>query len=62
MYFEVYDVMKHMTNISLIRNDVKNKNGIDSKGKYAQICINCQNCMILQKRRPSICRYEDVML
>ena len=62
MYFEVYDVMKHVVNISLIRNDVKNKNGINSEGKHAPICMNCQNYMILQKIRPSICRYEDVML
>ena len=37
MYFEVYDVMKHMTNISLIRNDFKNKNGTNTEGKHARI-------------------------
>ena len=51
MYFEVYDVMKHMTNISLIRNDVKNKNGTNTEGKHTRICMNCQNCMILHKQK-----------
>ena len=32
MYFEVYDVMKHVANISLIRNDVKIKMASIVKG------------------------------
>ena len=51
MYFKVYDVMKHVANTSLIRNDVKNKNGINSEGKHERFCMNCQNCMILQKKK-----------